>query len=329
MNKIICEICGTVYPDNAEACPICGYPRPAEQTEPAAGESPEKVRGGKFSNHNVKKRQRAEEEVQPEPQEEAAQQPRSDRGLKITAIILLICVLLVGAYIILRFVIGADAYNKATQPTQPSTSQTQPTETEPVDTAVLCTDLTVEGIDYAQGVEFRGVSRAWRMNVTTEPANTTDAITVTSSDENVVQVSENNGHLELVSVGPGTATITVTCGSVSKSFDAVCDFEGTQPTGTEPSEETTEPTEETTKPTETLPNIELKLNRTDFSMFYRGDQWQLYDGDIPREHITWTSSNPNVATVEDGLVKPVGPGHTVITATYNGQEVKCDVYCQF
>ena len=27
MGKIICEICGTVYPDTAECCPICGYSR--------------------------------------------------------------------------------------------------------------------------------------------------------------------------------------------------------------------------------------------------------------------------------------------------------------
>ena len=27
MSKIICEICGTSYPDTAECCPICGYPQ--------------------------------------------------------------------------------------------------------------------------------------------------------------------------------------------------------------------------------------------------------------------------------------------------------------
>ena len=29
MSKIICEICGTTYPDTAECCPICGCPKEA------------------------------------------------------------------------------------------------------------------------------------------------------------------------------------------------------------------------------------------------------------------------------------------------------------
>mgnify|MGYP003306756043 CR=1 FL=1 len=27
MNKVICDICGTSYPDTADQCPICGYSR--------------------------------------------------------------------------------------------------------------------------------------------------------------------------------------------------------------------------------------------------------------------------------------------------------------
>ena len=27
MNKIICDICGTSYPDTAESCPVCGCSR--------------------------------------------------------------------------------------------------------------------------------------------------------------------------------------------------------------------------------------------------------------------------------------------------------------
>ena len=62
MSKIICEICGTVYPDNATQCPICGYPRKGEQKqEPveteevaAAVSAAERTKGGHFSNNNVK-----------------------------------------------------------------------------------------------------------------------------------------------------------------------------------------------------------------------------------------------------------------------------------
>ena len=27
MNKVICDICGTIFSDSAEKCPICGYSR--------------------------------------------------------------------------------------------------------------------------------------------------------------------------------------------------------------------------------------------------------------------------------------------------------------
>ena len=29
MSKIICDVCGTRYPDTAEQCPICGHIRAA------------------------------------------------------------------------------------------------------------------------------------------------------------------------------------------------------------------------------------------------------------------------------------------------------------
>ena len=29
MSKIICDVCGTSYPDTADCCPICGCPRDA------------------------------------------------------------------------------------------------------------------------------------------------------------------------------------------------------------------------------------------------------------------------------------------------------------
>ena len=64
MSKIICDVCGTRYPDTAEQCPICGRirdtaGRTAEDVlimDDAREESYQKVRGGRFSKSNVKKR---------------------------------------------------------------------------------------------------------------------------------------------------------------------------------------------------------------------------------------------------------------------------------
>ena len=64
MSKIICDICGTSYPENAKQCPICGCVRPGDvqrvandyknEAEVAGGYT--YVKGGRFSKSNVRKR---------------------------------------------------------------------------------------------------------------------------------------------------------------------------------------------------------------------------------------------------------------------------------
>ena len=55
MNKIVCYVCGTSYPENATQCPICGYVQTAETSASAgSGEgSYTYVIGGRFSKANV------------------------------------------------------------------------------------------------------------------------------------------------------------------------------------------------------------------------------------------------------------------------------------
>lgn len=65
MNKVICDICGTSYPETAEQCPICGFARdmgsaptaemPVEELAPAMPVR-QQVKGGRFSAANVRKR---------------------------------------------------------------------------------------------------------------------------------------------------------------------------------------------------------------------------------------------------------------------------------
>lgn len=65
MNKVICDICGTSYPETAEQCPICGFARdmgaaltaemPVEEI-PQAMPVRQQVKGGRFSAANVRKR---------------------------------------------------------------------------------------------------------------------------------------------------------------------------------------------------------------------------------------------------------------------------------
>ena len=60
MSKIICEICGTSYPETSTQCPICGCVKPMDKSvvidkEIQAGSTYTYVKGGRFSKRNVKK----------------------------------------------------------------------------------------------------------------------------------------------------------------------------------------------------------------------------------------------------------------------------------
>lgn len=343
MSKVICEICGTVYPDNATVCPICGYPRNVgesiEELEADASQTTvrhsEPVKGGRFSNKNVKKRKEASESYESEQAHKARRsshpnapasgkkksrkrKKNSNKGLLITVLVLLVAVLLVGAYIGMRFFVGKDAYRETTIPTE-TAAATVPAETEPADTAVHCTDIQIGDIDLTQGIEFLGMGRAWRVNVATVPENTTDAITYRSADENVAVVNVTDDRVEILSVGPGSTTVTITCGAVTKSFPVVCSFEA----------ETTEATEAATENTREEGVLDLDVE--DISFFAEDENYTLDPGvGIDPADVTWSSDDEKVAVVdENGKVVAVGPGTCEITAELDGEEATCIIRCQF
>ena len=70
MNQIICDTCGSKYPETDERCPVCSYARQGNEkvvAASAAESAPVKVKGGRFSSKNVKKRQKAQRAVRPGP----------------------------------------------------------------------------------------------------------------------------------------------------------------------------------------------------------------------------------------------------------------------
>lgn len=334
MSKIICDICGTVYPENATMCPICGCPKTSDaeavipvQDAAEAGtvRTAQKVKGGRFSNKNVKKRnQSARSDVPSRPNVKKEKEPReekSNRGLIIAVLVLLAAVILLGTYIGLRFFAGAgDRGGRASAAT--GTSETQTTTTAPRENGVACTDLNIAGIDLEKGVQLQGEGRTWRMAVTAFPENTTEEITYASSDESVVTVSVNGSRVDLISVAPGTATVTVSCGSVSKKFKVECKVD-----------ETTAATEESTEPSETTEETEpegFKLNRSDITFKAEGETFTFNPGrGISPVQCTWTTADETIATVDNGKVIAVAPGVTEITAEYNGVKSSCIVRCSW
>lgn len=86
MSKVICDVCGTTYPDTSAQCPICGSARKSVNQTGAdstgEGSSYAYVRGGRFSKSNVRKRNRTGQDFerrpaagQPKPKAQEAAQP--------------------------------------------------------------------------------------------------------------------------------------------------------------------------------------------------------------------------------------------------------------
>ena len=361
MSKIICDVCGTAYPETSDKCPICGSAKQIEGNtapEPAAESEEQSVKavtkGGHFSNTNVRKRNKgkkvtvAKKKKAEKPQkEEPEQKDEPKRGLFALVIVLLVAVILVLAYIVIQFVLpmyGIELSDLLSKPAPAVTTSaventTVPEETTvPEDTSVACTGLTVVGGD----VVLDAVGRAWLLEVTVQPGNTTDVVTYVSGDENVATVSDQG---RVTAVGPGKTVITITCGSVVKQVKVECPFgeETTVPEETTLPEETTEPvvTEEPTteEPTteEPEPSTEATeppaeefglFKQDDVTLTYKGETFEFESGDIYLSEITWTSNNPAVATVENGEVTAVGPGTTTIYGEYNGRKDSCIIRCE-
>ena len=308
MNRIICDICGSEYPENAERCPICSYAR--QGTEKIAVSSAEavrtKVKGGRFSHKNVKKRLRAQEKA-------AAGEENSNRGLWITVVLLLVAIALVTGYIVMRFLGGQGAFTGA-EPAQSTAPAVSAPETQPP--AVPCESLSVE--ETVLELDAPGAQK--QLSVKALPGDTTDAVLYASADPSVATVSDTG---LVTAVGSGQTTLTVSCGTVVETVTVVCRFP----------EETTVPVQptETTAP-RPIPE-ELTLDVEDASLFAPGEAFTLsaeFSGlPISGSKVTWSTSDAGIATVENGVVTAVGKGTATITAEYKGKKAQCIVRCRF
>ena len=332
MNQIICDICGSEYPEGYDRCPTCSYPRQGGEKIVAAGAvetAQEKVKGGHFSSKNVKKRRKAQkkaaqayvaEEAEAEPETEP-QERSSNKPLWITIILLLIAIILVGVYIVMRFGQGLGAFLPV-QPTVPATTAA-PTETTQPPT-VPCAGMTLE----SPVIALDEVGQQLRIGMKLVPENTTDVPGFVSSDPSVVQVDAEG---VLTAIGSGQATVTITCGKIVRECSVVCWFAD----ATTAPVETTAPTAppETTKATEATEPAVLKLDQEDVSCFKSGETFNLYASvgskSIGRSKVTWSTSDSKVAKVENGSVTAVGKGTATITAEYNGMKAVCTVRCRF
>ena len=312
MNQIICDTCGSKYPETDERCPVCSFARQGNEkvvAASAAESAPVKVKGGRFSSKNVKKRQKAQRAAQDG-------QTNPNKPLWIIIALLLAAIVLVTAYIGIRFFRNRDSL-QGILPTRATTAA--PTETTQPPT-IPCVALSLDNAVVA----LDEVGQTHQLGLKCTPEGTTDELLFVSSDPAVATVSEDG---LVTAVGSGQAIITITCGEVVRECDIICWFQ--QETAAPTTQPTTAPTE---APAPTEPAV-LTLDVTDVSCFKKNEVFNLYaklgEESVGRSKITWTSSDPKVAKVEKGQVTAVGKGTATITAEYQGQKATCVVRCRF
>lgn len=259
MSKVICDICGTTYPATSEQCPICGYTRDlggVTVSDDLLTEQPQaavrnRVKGGRFSSANVRKRNRSTPSYQPQLtddeddsyQYDMEEQGGSNKALVVILVVLILAILAVTAFIFVKYFLPNVLGDEDTMPSTESQVQQTSETTEPT---IPCRSLALSS---GGSKEFTEPGQYWLLNVVVTPEDTTDELRFDSSDEKVATVTPE-GRVE--AVGEGEATITIRCGEKEITCFIVCVFP--DPTETEPEETEPEETEpEETEPEETEP----------------------------------------------------------------------------
>ena len=93
--------------------------------------------------------------------------------------------------------------------------------------------------------------------------------------------------------------------------------------------ETAAPESTAAEAEETQPILEGSLFLTVSSITFSlvGEAEDVYLGLIPRELVTWESEDPDIISVDEGVLTAVGIGTTVIHASYDDREVSCTASC--
>lgn len=357
MSKIVCDICGTTYPDTAQCCPICGCVR-----EPDTGYKDDLLEGngripgkkkGIFDFDEVNSESEPEldmysdeDDTEETYEEEDYEEYEEDSGhstlLVILLTVLIAGLLLVAGFIFVRFFLP----NRNKQEVAPATTvvATQMWEDlgETTEPTVPCDTLTIFS---GMKAELSAEGQYFLLNVKAMPENTTDKILYISGDESIATVSEDG---RITAVSEGETTVFISCGKISQECPVIVKYvEETEPPTTEAETEATEEAEEmqeqSTEPedaeeqtqategvtnTDVDPNVVLKLKKTDIML---GVYYQFtleLDCDLEQNQVQWSSEHPHIATVdENGVVTAIKSGTTSITAKYGDQEVHCMVRC--
>ena len=157
-------------------------------------------------------------------------------------------------------------------------------------------EIELKGLEIAGSTSIEiGMNERKRLLVSFNPTNASNQIvTWESSNVNVIKVTDDG---ELIPINQGMASITV------KSFNGK--YKDTVQV-------------KVNVPQTTIDESSIKFEKAEESIIL-GKTKTLIPTILPanatNKNVTWSSSNPKVASVEDGLVKALQEGETTITAT--------------
>ena len=341
MSKIICDICGTMYPDTADSCPICGCSRDAAADflgDDFLGEGvieEPKGKGGKFTSKKKKEifdfdevNGELEEAVAEEenPYEEEEEEYEEGRGHNVFVVILLTVLiaglLLAAGFLFFRYFLPGMSGEETVPPTT-AAAVMEETATPTTEDSVPCTMLLLT----SGTAELTQEGQYFLLHVQPTPEDTTDEILYSSGDESIATVTEDG---KITAVSEGETVIYITCGNIQTTCPVVVKYE-------EETVPTTEAVEETV-PAETVAESEavdksgvvLKLEKTDIRLGVYYQYQLMLDCDLEQNEVEWSSEHPHIVTVdENGVIKALKDGTTSVTAKYGDQEVSCIIRCSY
>ena len=169
--------------------------------------------------------------------------------------------------------------------------------------AVLRTALTIKSPE-AQSVTLSRQSvvldgnEHYQLTASVEPRAWTGKVEWTTSDPSVAVVSDGL----ITWVGSGSCYITAKAGNAASDCQVECGYVG-------------------------ISSIKIDVGTLELDfMEYDGLETKVVPSNW-KGNVTWTTSDPNVATVEDGTVYWKGEGECVITAAADGRTSTCTVTC--
>lgn len=332
MNKIICAVCGTSYPDTATQCPICGYVRPAEaavteERDESGGYT--YVKGGRFSKSNVRKRNQAT--ATPTRQQgssgaannnQTTENKAPNKRIISLVIVLVLLLLIVGAMIAFIFLypgnnngdVGSNSGNNNGQ--KPGSSDVQNNNGDS-DTnhdgsgttdqnAIACTGLDLSEVS----ITLTRINEIYNLTAQVYPKGCTQKVVFGENSEGKIITVDQNGKIECV--GIGNAIVTVTCGEYVKECRVTVEIPE-------------------------VPNVRFFYSEDNIlKMTHENEQYSFYaSGDVTADKIKWISENPKVATVdEEGVIHAVADGETLVHAIFETKDgdvplETCKVICEF